>query len=221
MIEVNHVTKSFKKKIVLKDVSASFGKGLIHGIIGRNGSGKTVLLRCICGFLSVNGGSILVNGRKVLHSCPEDIGIILETPGFIENKSGYQNLKMLASIRGLTGRDEIRAVMGKVGLDADDRKAVRKYSLGMRQRLAVAQAIMESPKLLLLDEPMNGLDKDGVKEIRNLLLGLKEDGITILLASHYAEDINLLCDTVWEMEQGRLKIVAGTDGSGQPFAPEA
>ena len=112
MIEINNVTKSFRKKTVLQDVSASFKKGLIHGIIGRNGSGKTVLLKCICGFLAVDEGSILVDGRKVMHSCPKDVGIILETPGFIENKSGYQTLKMLASIRGMTCSDEIRAVMG-------------------------------------------------------------------------------------------------------------
>lgn len=207
MIEVNNITKSFRKKIVLRDVSASFEKGLIHGIIGRNGSGKTVLLKCICGFLTVDEGSISVDGRKIMHSCPQDIGLILETPGFIQNKSGYQNLKMLASIHGKIGSDEIRAVMEKVGLNADEKKAVRKYSLGMRQRLAIAQAIMESPKLLLLDEPMNGLDKEGVKEMRQLFLELKEAGITILLASHYAEDIDMLCDTVWEMEQGSLKMV--------------
>lgn len=205
MVEVRNVTKSFRKKVVLDDVSASFGKGMVHGIIGRNGSGKTVLLKCICGFLSVDAGGISVDGREVAHSCPQDIGIILETPGFIPNKSGYQNLKMLASIRGRVGREEIRAVMGKVGLDADEKKAVRKYSMGMRQRLAIAQAIMESPRLLLLDEPMNGLDKSGVGEIREILLGLKGEGITILLASHYAEDIEVLCDTVWEMDQGRLE----------------
>lgn len=207
MIEVNNITKSFKKKIVLKNVSASFERGMIHGIIGRNGSGKTVLLKCICGFFSVDEGSIFVDDKKIMHSCPKDIGIILETPGFIENKSGYQNLKMLASIKGIIGSDEINTAMERVGLDARDKKAVKKYSLGMRQRLAIAQAIMESPKLLLLDEPMNGLDKEGVQEMRKLFLELKENGITILLASHYAEDINLLCDTVWEMEQGILKRV--------------
>ena len=204
MIKIENVTKSFRKKVVLQDVSAQFDRGKIHGIIGRNGSGKTVLLKCICGFLATDQGSISVDGRKVMHSCPQDIGIILETPGFIQNKSGYQNLKMLASIRGKIGREEIRAVLGKVGLDPDEKKAVRKYSLGMRQRLAIAQAIMESPKLLLLDEPMNGLDKNGVEEIRKILLGLKEEGITILLASHYAEDVDILCDTVCEMDQGRL-----------------
>ena len=207
MIKVENVTKSFRKKVVLQDVSAQFDRGKIHGIIGRNGSGKTVLLKCICGFLVTDKGSISVDGRKVMHSCPQDIGIILETPGFIQNKSGYQNLKMLASIRGKVGREEIRAVLEKVGLDPDEKKAVRKYSLGMRQRLAIAQAIMESPKLLLLDEPMNGLDKNGVEEIRKILLGLKEEGITILLASHYAEDVDILCDTVCEMDQGRLQMV--------------
>ena len=209
MIEVKNVTKSFRKKEVLKNISAHFGREQIHGIIGRNGSGKTVLLKCICGFLSPDGGSITVDGREIAHSCPQDIGIILETPGFVQNKSGYQNLKMLASIRGKVGRDELRAVMEKVGLDADEKKSVRKYSMGMRQRLAIAQAIMESPSLLLLDEPMNGLDKSGVEEIRHILLERKRDGVTILLASHYAEDIDVLCDTVWEMDQGKLEMVRG------------
>ena len=208
MIEVQNITKSFRKKIVLREVSADFQRGMIHGIIGRNGSGKTVLLKCICGFLSVDKGRILVDGKKIMHSSPQDIGIILETPGFIQNKSGYQNLKMLASIRGKLGREEIRAAMEKVGLNPDEKKAVRKYSLGMRQRLAIAQAIMESPKLLLLDEPMNGLDKTGVQEIRKILLQLKEEGITILMASHYAEDIDALCDTVWEMDQGELSLLS-------------
>lgn len=204
MIEIQNVTKSFQKKTVLENISGSFEKGKIHGIIGRNGSGKTVLLKCICGFLAVDTGTIFVDGRKVSHACPQDIGIILESPGFVENMSGFRNLKMLASIRNQIGKEEIREVMEKVGLDADEKKAVRKYSLGMRQRLAIAQAIMESPKLILLDEPMNGLDKSGVAEIRKILLDLKENGITILLASHYAEDIDLLCDTVWEMDNGKM-----------------
>lgn len=204
MIEIQNVTKSFRKKIVLENISGSFQREKIHGIIGRNGSGKTVLLKCICGFLSPDSGSILVDGKPVIHSCPKDIGIILETPGFIENMSGFKNLKMLASIHNRINSEEIYEVMKKVGLDPDEKKAVRKYSLGMKQRLAIAQAIMESPKLILLDEPMNGLDKSGVAEIRSILLELKKSGITILLASHYAEDIELLCDTVWEMDNGRM-----------------
>ena len=208
MIELKNVTKSFQKKQVLKQVTGTFEKGKIHGIIGRNGSGKTVLLKCICGFLSPEEGEIFVDGNLIRHSCPKDIGIILETPGFLENMSGFRNLKMLASIKNQIGSEEIRKAMLKAGLNPEEKKAVRKYSLGMRQRLAIAQAIMESPKLLLLDEPMNGLDKNGVTEIRKLLLELKENGITILLASHYAEDIEFLCDTVREMDQGTLRAAA-------------
>ena len=207
MIELQNVSKSFKNKKVLEDISGEFEEGLIHGIIGRNGSGKTVLLKCICGFLSVDEGKIVIDGEMVSHACPKDIGIILETPGFIENMNGFKNLKMIASIYNKIGSDEIREVMKRVGLDPEDKKAVRKYSLGMRQRLAIAQAIMESPKLILLDEPMNGLDKNGVVEIRNMLLDLKKSGVTILMASHYAEDIDLLCDTVWEMDNGRMICV--------------
>lgn len=204
MIEIQNVTKKFQKKTVLEHVSGNFEEGNIHGIIGRNGSGKTVLLKCICGFLSIDIGRIKVDGKKVMHSCPQDIGILLETPGFINSMSGFQNLKMLASIRNQIKKDDIVEVMNMVGLDPKDKKSVWKYSLGMRQRLAIAQAIMEKPKLILLDEPMNGLDKNGVAEIRNILLDLKKNGTTILLASHYAEDVNLLCDTIWEMDQGKM-----------------
>lgn len=204
MIKIENVTKKFQKRIVLENISGNFEAGSIHGIIGRNGSGKTVLLKCICGFLSLDAGEIKVAGKKVDHSCPKDIGIILETPGFVNSMSGFRNLKMLASIRNQIKKEDIMEVMTRVGLDPNDKRSVQKYSLGMKQRLAIAQAIMEKPKLILLDEPMNGLDKNGVVEIRNILLDLKKNGTTILLASHYAEDVELLCDTVWEMDQGKM-----------------
>ncbi len=205
-IEVQNAVKRFRDQVVLKNVSISFEKGQIHGIVGRNGSGKTVLFKCICGLMHPEEGVILVNGKRVGRDVdmPEDIGAIIEAPGFLPNYSGYKNLRFLANIRRKIGKAEILNVLKTVGLDPESRKHVGKYSLGMRQRLGIAQAIMEDPEILILDEPMNGLDNAGVQDIRALLLGLKEQGKTILLASHNHEDIAALCDTVHEMDGGIL-----------------
>lgn len=205
-IEVQNAVKRFRDQVVLKNVSISFEKGQIHGIVGRNGSGKTVLFKCICGLMHPEEGVILVNGKRVGRDVdmPEDIGAIIEAPGFLPNYSGYKNLRFLANIRRKIGKEEILNVLKTVGLDPESRKHVGKYSLGMRQRLGIAQAIMEDPKILILDEPMNGLDNAGVQDIRALLLELKAQGKTILLASHNHEDIAALCDTVHEMDGGVL-----------------
>ena len=205
-IEVQNVVKRFRDQVVLKNVSISFEKGQIHGIVGRNGSGKTVLFKCICGLMHPEEGVILVNGKRVGRDVdmPEDIGAIIEAPGFLPNYSGYKNLRFLANIRRKIGKEEILNVLKTVGLDPERRKHVGKYSLGMRQRLGIAQAIMEDPEILILDEPMNGLDNAGVQDIRALLLELKAQGKTILLASHNHEDIAALCDTVHEMDGGVL-----------------
>ena len=206
-IEVQNVVKRFRDQVVLKNVSISFEKGQIHGIVGRNGSGKTVLFKCICGLMHPEEGVILVNGKRVGRDVdmPEDIGAIIEAPGFLPNYSGYKNLRFLANIRRKIGKEEILNVLKTVGLDPESRKHVGKYSLGMRQRLDIAQAIMEDPEILILDEPMNGLDNAGVQDIRALLLELKAQGKTILLASHNHEDIAALCDTVHEMDGGVLE----------------
>ena len=206
-IEVQNVVKRFRDQVVLKNVSISFEKGQIHGIVGRNGSGKTVLFKCICGLMHPEEGVIRVNGKRVGRDVdmPEDIGAIIEAPGFLPNYSGYKNLRFLANIRRRIGKEEILNVLKTVGLDPESRKHVGKYSLGMRQRLGIAQAIMEDPEILILDEPMNGLDNAGVQDIRALLLELKAQGKTILLASHNHEDIVALCDTVHEMDGGVLE----------------
>lgn len=204
MVEVRNACKLFKETAALKNVSISFERGHIHGIIGRNGSGKTVLFKCICGFMILTSGEIVINGEKVKPSAYQNIGIIIENPGFIGSLSGYKNLKLLAGIHGKTSDDDIKNTLLKVGLDPEIRKHVRKYSLGMRHRLGIAQAIMEKPKLLILDEPMNGLDKQGVIEMRSLFKDLKKEGVTIILSSHYSEDIESLCDTVCEMDAGKL-----------------
>lgn len=209
MIEVKNVSLTLQKNEILKDISVHFERGKIHGLIGRNGSGKTMLMKCISGFVKPNSGEILVDGKRIGKDCdfPKNAGIIIETPGFIPYYSGYKNLKLLADLRGKISRDDIRKTMEKVGLNPDLKRHVRKYSLGMRQRLGLAQAIMENPDLLILDEPMNGLDKEGVADMRKYLLDLKSLGKTILIASHSAEDIGILCDTVCEMDKGRLEKV--------------
>ena len=196
-----------KKAKILENVDFTCQKGQICGVVGRNGSGKTMLMKCICGFVKPTSGEIQVDGQvigKDIDFIP-NAGIIIETPGFIPNYSGYKNLQLLASIQNRIDKTRIREVMQMVGLDPDMKRSVKKYSLGMRQRLGLAQAIMEDPSLIILDEPFNGLDKHGVAEIRELLLDLKAAGKTILLASHNDEDIRILCDHVYEMDGGVLR----------------
>ena len=209
MVEVKNVDLTLQKNEILKNVSVNFERGKIHGLIGRNGSGKTMLMKCVCGFVRPTSGEITVDGKRIGRDrdFPENVGIIIETPGFIPYYSGLKNLRLLAALRGKISKDDVRKTMEQVGLDPDLKRHVRKYSLGMRQRLGLAQAIMEDPELLILDEPMNGLDKDGVKDMRQYLLDLKAKGKTILIASHSAEDIDVLCDTVCEMDKGKLEQI--------------
>lgn len=206
-IELIHVTKKFGQELVLKEVNLTLEQGRVYGIVGNNGSGKTVLMKCICGFLIPTTGLIQVFGSSIGRDVdfPESLGVIIETPGFLTNLTGRKNLEILAGMRRKIGPAEVLQVLEKVGLDPALKKPVANYSLGMRQRLGIAQAIMEDPKLLILDEPFNGLDKHGVGEIRRLLLELKEEGKTILLASHNEEDICILCDEVYEMDGGVLR----------------
>lgn len=206
IVEVKGLSKSFGKNRVLDNVSVSFEEKQIHGIIGRNGSGKTMLFKCILGMMPFSEGEILVRSRRVGKNVdvPDDVGMIIEGPGFLPNYSGYSNLRLLSRVKKVIGRDEIVRAIESVGLNPASRKRVGKYSMGMRQRLCIAQAIMENPSMLILDEPMNGLDNRGVSEIRELLLNLKSKGKTIFIASHNPEDIRQLCDTVCEMDCGKL-----------------
>ena len=209
IISVKNLSKDFGQERVLKSVSRDFEKGKIHGIVGNNGSGKTVLMKCICGFLIPTEGEVIVNGKRVGKDVdfPPGLGLIIETPGFLPNMTGVKNLEILASLNKKIGLRETAASMRAVSLDPSMNKPVGKYSLGMRQRLGIAQAIMEDPALLILDEPLNGLDKHGVREMRQLIKGLKEQGKTILLASHNQGDIDELCDTVCEMDAGVMTII--------------
>ena len=206
IIKVDNVIKKFGSEIALNNVSIEFERGKIYGIVGRNGSGKTVLFKTIIGFLKPTGVRIIVDGKEIGKDTDfaDHIGIIIETPGFLSAYSGYKNLEYLASIKNRIGKNEIKKSMERVGLDPNSKKKVGKYSLGMRQRLGIAQAIMENPDILILDEPMNGLDNQGVKEVREILLNLKEEGKSIILASHNKEDIEALCDKVYEMDHGKL-----------------
>ncbi|MDL2258739.1 ATP-binding cassette domain-containing protein [Eubacteriales bacterium OttesenSCG-928-K08] len=208
-IDIQNVSRDFNKERVLHSVTRQFEAGLIHGIVGNNGSGKTVLMKCICGFLLPTEGRIVVNDRRIGRDVdfPEDLGLIIETPGFLPQYTGVKNLEILAALNKKIGLEQIATAIRRVGLDPSMKKPVGKYSLGMRQRLGIAQAIMEGPKLLILDEPFNGLDKHGVREMRALLKGLKAEGKTILLASHNQLDIAELCDTVCEMDAGVMTMI--------------
>lgn len=208
-VSVQCLTKRFGSETVLQNVSLSLEQGKIHGIIGRNGSGKTVLMKCICGFLRPTSGTVQVFGKQIGADCDfaPRTGMLIETPGFLPHETGLNNLLWLSKLGKHTSREQVKALIQLVGLDAALRKPVSQYSLGMRQRLGLAQALLDDPDLLILDEPMNGLDKTGVCNIRKLLLSLKAQGKTIILASHFAQDIDELCDTVYEMNQGTLTRV--------------
>lgn len=207
IISISNVSKKFGETTVLDNINITFEEEKIYGIVGRNGSGKTVLFKSIIGYLRTTSGTITVCGKEIGKDTDfaDDIGIIIENPGFLGGYTGYKNLEYLANIRRKIGKEEMKESMRKVGLDPESNKKVGKYSLGMRQRLGIAQAIMENPKILILDEPMNGLDNQGVEDIRTILLNLKKEGKTIILASHHKEDVEILCDEVYEMNDGKLQ----------------
>ena len=206
MISIENLNKQFKNQLVLNNINVKFSNGHIYGIIGRNGSGKTVLMKMILGFIKPTSGTIKVNGKQVGKEIdiPDDVGAIIETPGFLPEYSAFQNLKLMAMIRGKITNERIRETIKLVGLDPDSKKHVGKYSLGMRQRLGIAQAIMEDPQILLLDEPLNGLDNEGVEEMRNVLLKQKDQGKLIIIASHSKEDIDILCDEIFRFDHGKI-----------------
>lgn len=208
IIDFENYTKEIKGTTILDNINIKIKKGDIYGFIGRNGSGKSMLFKAICGLIKATSGFVKVNGKVIGKEVdfPEDIGILIENPGFLEHISGFDNLKYLASIQNKINDEDIKKALEIVDLDLNDRRVVKKYSLGMKQRLGIAQAIMEKPSLIILDEPMNGLDKQGVEDIRNLIFDLKKKGVTILLASHNSEDIKFLCDKVYEIDRGRIEL---------------
>lgn len=195
------------RQVILRGINTRFTGGKIYGLIGHNGSGKTMLMKCICGFVRPTAGGVRINGKwlGLEQDFPESLGALIEAPGFLPYYTGQKNLRLLAGLRGQAGEVEILRAMRAVGLNPAERKTVGKYSLGMRQRLGIAQAVMESPELLILDEPMNGLDPDGAAQVRGLLRALKEENRIILLASHIQQDILELCDAVCRMQGGELQ----------------
>lgn len=206
VIRVEDISKRFGEQEVLNCVNFSMEEGKIYGLIGRNGSGKTVLMKCICGFLTPTSGKVTIFEKDIARDeTPlERMGIIIEAPGFLPTYSAYKNLRLLAMIRNKIEEERIRDVIRQVGLYPDSRKRVGKFSMGMKQRLGIAQAVMEDPDILLLDEPMNGLDNAGVEDMRRLFMELRDQGKCILLASHSREDIEILCDEVFEIDKGDL-----------------
>lgn len=205
-IEVSNVSKVIKGRTVLQNINFQLERGKIYGFVGHNGSGKSMLFRVICGLVKPNVGTVKLFG-DVLHqdiSFPKSASVILEKPGFLEHYSGFSNLKFLAAIRNQITDQDIKAAITKVGLDPDDKRPVKAYSLGMKQKLAIAQSIMETPELILLDEPMNGLDEDSVQNVYNLINAEKQRGATILLTSHNKIDIESLCDQVYKLREGVL-----------------
>lgn len=205
-VKVEHADKAFGAFQALKNVSLEAPQGEITGLIGNNGSGKTVLLKCIVGLMYVTGGKITVFDKTIgkdVDFAP-NTGFIIEHPGFLPAMTGFQNLKYLARLSGRASDADIRAAIERVGLDPNSRKSVGKYSMGMKQRLGIAQAIMEKPQLLIFDEPMNGLDASGMEDMRALFQAMASEGITIIIASHNRDDISFLCQRVYQMNAGSL-----------------
>ena len=207
MIQLDSVSKHYRQENVLSEITLHFTGRVIYGLVGPNGCGKTTLMRCICGFTRPSSGTVTVLGKRIGKDCDfaPSTGIIIETPGFLPHENARRNLTMLAGISGKASRERVDEVIRLVGLEPEEKKPVGKYSLGMRQRLAIAQAILEDPQILILDEPFNGLDQDGITNIHALLQTLKEQGKCILLASHSATDIAQACDVVYAFHQGRLE----------------
>ncbi len=209
MIEMQNVSKTFKNEDVLKNVNIKLSDNCIYGVVGRNGSGKSVLFKLISGYMGPDTGKIIVDGKTLneKYSFPEKMGVLIEKPGFLWQESAMANLKYLAGIRNEISEEEIRKAIQMVGLDPDSKKKTGKFSLGMKQRLGIAQAIMESPDILILDEPFNGLDEDAVNNIRNLILKYKKENRVIILSSHNKDDIEFLCDETYEVKNGKVKLL--------------
>ncbi|ARJ37747.1 multidrug ABC transporter ATP-binding protein [Sporosarcina ureae] len=210
IIELENVSKSFKGVMIFESIKLNIDKGKIYGFVGSNGSGKSVLFKMICGFIFPEEGTIFVNNQEIGNSknrFPKNVGIILESPGYIANKSGFENLKDLSLIRNKISDSTIKKTMEIVGLNSDSKQKVKNYSLGMKQKLAIVQAIMEDQEILILDEPFNALDENSVTKTRNLLRSLKAEGKTILLTSHNNDDINSLCDYVFRINNKKIEQV--------------
>ena len=208
-VKITNISKKIHGSTVLKNVSMTLESGTVYGLLGKNGSGKTMLMRAICGLIRPTSGTIEIDGKVIGKdlSFPQSVGMILETPVFLPDKTGYENLRLLASIRGEVGPREVKGALKRVGLDAEDQRKVKKYSLGMRQRLGIASAIMEQPELLLLDEPFNGLDESGCQLVQEIILEQRSKGCLTLLACHDRSELETLSDYIYRVVEGRFSLV--------------
>lgn len=202
LISIKNLYKSFNGINVLDDVSLNIKSGTITGFIGRNGSGKTVLLKIIAGLYYPSSGEVKINENYNIY---DDFGFLIDT-NFLDNLDAFDNLKTIALLKGNVSDYEIKKIIEFVLLDPDNKQKYKFYSTGMKQKLKIAQALMEKPKVIILDEPFNGLDKESVLYFRNILLNLKKEGCTIIITSHYKEDIDCLCDIVYEFDQGKMNV---------------
>ena len=205
-IEVKDVTKKLDKELVLNDVSLSLDSGKIYGLVGRNGSGKSMLLKTICGFVKPDKGYVKVGGEDIYknNTFPKKTAALIERPNYLPDLTGYENLKMLASINKVINDKEILNTLEKVNLLEEKDKKFKKYSLGMKQKLGIAQVLMENPDIMIFDEPFNGLEEESVKKIRKLLLDEKKKGKLIIIATHIKEDINELCEIIYRVDNGKI-----------------
>ncbi|WP_300657467.1 ABC transporter ATP-binding protein [uncultured Acetatifactor sp.] len=210
IVKLEHVKKAYKGNVLFTDLNFQVQRGESCAIVGANGSGKSVLLKMICGLVRPDDGNVIVRGEKVEDGkFPKDIGVILDNAGFLPNETGLKNLSIIAGILKKVTREELEATMCLVGLNPASQVKVGKYSLGMKQRLAIAQALMEKPSLLILDEPFNAIDPDTVMDFQSLLGRLnKEEGVTLLMTSHRQEDIQGLCKSIYQIDSKSLKSIA-------------
>lgn len=205
-IKIEDLSKSIKGALILDKVSITLASGKIYGLRGKNGSGKTMLMRAMSGLLIPDSGSVNING-KTLHkdiSFPESIGILIENPSFLPQYTGFKNLKLLAGLTGNISDDEIRTALDRVGLDPEDKRTYRKYSLGMKQKLGIANAIMGDPDIIILDEPINALDEESVKKIKKVLLEIRDKDKLIIIACHDREELEYLSDIIYEIKDGSI-----------------
>lgn len=207
-IKIENLTKSLKGDIVLNNINLNLKKGKIYGFYGRNGSGKTMLFRAIAGLIKPSKGRVIIDDKVLFEDIeiPNKLGIIIENPGFWDEYTGFCNLKMLALIRNEISDNQIKQTMERLGLNPNEKKIYKKYSLGMKQKLAICQAIMEEPELIILDEPTNALDEDTVNIVREILIEERKKGTIVLIASHNKQDIDLLCDEKYEISGGKIIV---------------
>ena len=206
MIEIINYTKIIRGASVLKNINLKLNRGMIYGLSGKNGSGKTMLMRAICGLIRPTEGKIIIDGETLGEkiSFPKSVGVLIENPDFLDSETAFSNLKLLASIKKIATDVDIKDSLSAVGLDPDDKRKYRKFSLGMKQKLGIAAAIMEKPEILILDEPLNALDQDGVERVRQILKDFKERGSTVILACHDREELELLSDEIIKIESGAI-----------------